>query len=247
MRHRVRGRKLGRNAEHRRAMFRNMACSLIRSVRIDEDDPQKPRVPGRIVTTLPKAKELRPFVEKLITLARKARDHEENAEQFATDAKRGSPEWQSWRNSEQWNQWNQAKAPAVAIRRRAFSLLRDSEAVDILFDELAERFEDRPGGYTRVIRLPEVRLGDAGRRAMIEFVGAPERDRVKRKRKAPLVTEPEEEAVEDESPADETSPEAEGPEEETQEKTEPATEASAGDTEPESPSETPEERDTSKG
>lgn len=190
-------------------MFRNMACSLIRSVRVDEDDPQKPHVPGRIVTTLPKAKQLRPFVEKLITMARKARDHEESAEQFATGAKRGSAEWQNWRNSEQWNQWNQAIAPAVAIRRRAFSLLRDSEAVEILFDELAERFENRPGGYTRVISLPEVRLGDAGRRAMIEFVGAPERDRVKRKRKAPLVTEPEDEPAEVESPAEETAGEAE--------------------------------------
>ena len=183
----MRGRKLGRNPSHRKAMFRNMACSLIRSVRVDEDDPQRPKVPGRIVTTLPKAKELRPIVEKLITLARKAAPHEERAKQFATSAERNSAEWKSWRESDQWNQWNQAIAPAVAMRRRAFAKLRDNEAVDILFDELAERFQDRPGGYTRVVRLATVRLGDSGKQALIEFVG--ERDRVRRKRKAPVVTD----------------------------------------------------------
>ena len=76
MRHRLRGRKLGRNASHRKAMFRNMAASLIKTVRVDEDDPLRPRVAGRIVTTVPKAKELRPFVEKLITLGKKAVAHE---------------------------------------------------------------------------------------------------------------------------------------------------------------------------
>lgn len=187
MRHRVRGRKLGRNASHRKAMFRNMACSLIRTVRPDEDDKQKPKVPGRIVTTLPKAKELRPIIEKLITLARKALPHEERAVQFSTSAERNTEEWKNWRESDEWNQWNQAIAPAVAIRRRVFSMLRDKEAVDVLFDELAPRFQDRPGGYTRVIRLAKVRLGDAGQQALIEFVG--ERDRVKKKRTAPVVTD----------------------------------------------------------
>lgn len=207
----MRGRKLGRNPSHRKAMFRNMACSLIRSVRVDEDDAQRPKVPGRIVTTLPKAKELRPIVEKLITLARKAAPHEERAQQFATSAERNSAEWKSWRESDQWNQWNQAIAPAVAMRRRAFAKLRDNEAVDILFDELAERFQDRPGGYTRVVRLAKVRLGDSGKQALIEFVG--ERDRVRRKRKAPVVTDEVEEQQEaavapetDEAPpADETA------------------------------------------
>jgi large subunit ribosomal protein L17 len=185
----MRGRKLGRNSSHRKAMFRNMACSLIRSVRVDEDDDQRPKVPGRIVTTLAKAKELRPIVEKLVTLARKAAPYEVSAKEFATSAERNTAEWKTWRQSEQWNKWNQAIAPAVTMRRRAFAKLRDNQAVDILFDELAERFEDRPGGYTRVIRLATVRLGDAGRQALIEFVG--ERDRVRRKRKAPVVTDEE--------------------------------------------------------
>lgn len=209
----MRGRKLGRTASHRKAMFRNMACSLIRSVRVDEDDPQKPKVPGRIVTTVPKAKELRPFVEKLITLARRAKQHEEQAEEFASTADRNSAEWESWRQSSQWNEWNQAIAPALALRRRAFAMLRDNEAVDILFDELAERFEDRDGGYTRVVRLPAYRLGDAGREALIEFVG--ERDRVRAKRRAPVVTDEQEEptteadesTVLDETEADEEAKE----------------------------------------
>jgi large subunit ribosomal protein L17 len=193
----MRGRKLGRNASHRKAMFRNMACSLIRSVREYPDLDEKerlerglgyaPKVNGRITTTLPKAKELRPFVEKLITLARKAFPHEERASEYASSAERNSAEWKSWRDSEQWNQWNQAIAPAVAIRRRLFSMLRDKEAVDILFDELVSRFQDRPGGYTRVVRLAKVRLGDAGRQALIEFVD--EQDRVRVKRQAPVVSE----------------------------------------------------------
>jgi len=188
MRHRVRGRKLGRNSSHRKAMFRNMATSLIRSVRVDEDDPNRPRVPGRIVTTVPKAKELRPFVEKLITLARKAAAHEAAAADHATDAERNSDAWKTWRQSEEWRKWADAMAPAVSLRRRAFSMLRDIEAVDVLFDELSERFADRPGGYTRIVRLAKVRLGDAGQRALIEFVG--ERDRVRsRRRAAPVVAD----------------------------------------------------------
>lgn len=187
MRHRKHGRKLGRNASHRKALFRNMAMHLIRSVRVDEDDKQKPKVPGRIVTTLAKAKELRPYVEKLITLAVRASEHQKNAEEFRTKAERHSDEWKKWRESEQWNRWNQAIAPAVALRRRAFSILRDRRAVEVLFLELADRFADRPGGYTRVVRLAEVRLGDAGRKAIIEFTG--ERDRAKstRRRAAPVV------------------------------------------------------------
>lgn len=186
MRHRVKGRKLGRNSSHRKAMFRNMAASLIRSVRVYESAVGQPGVPGRIVTTVPKAKELRPFVERLVTIGRKGALIEQQAAQYKTDAEPNTDAWQQWRSSEKWNQWNQAIAPAVALRRQAFSLLRDTEAVDVLFDELAERFADRNGGYTRVVRLPKVRLGDSGAQAIIEFVG--ERDRKKTtKRVAPVV------------------------------------------------------------
>ena len=182
MRHRMRGRKLGRNSSHRKAMFKNMAVSLIKTVRIDEEAENAPKVSGRIITTVQKAKELRPIIEKLITLAKKAKPHSENAAQYATSAEKNSSEWKTWRESEQWNQWNQALAPALSYRRRAFAELRDNEAVDILFDELAERFEERTGGYTRIVRLATVRLGDAGVQAIIEFVG--ERDRVKPKKRS---------------------------------------------------------------
>lgn len=212
MRHKMKGRKLGRNASHRKAMFRNMAASLIKTLGYEEGEEGAPKVPGRIVTTTAKAKELRPYVEKLITLAKKAQKHEELAEQFATTAERGSSEWKSWRTSDQWQQWTQAMAPAVDYRRRAFALLRDKEALDILFTTLAERFSDRNGGYTRIVRLANVRLGDAGEQALIEFVG--ERDRVKATPTAPLVVDDEEEATED-SPTEEASAAAEESADET--------------------------------
>jgi large subunit ribosomal protein L17 len=186
MRHRMKGRKLGRNSSHRKAMFKNMATSIILSVRADEDDAAAPKVPGRIVTTIAKAKELRPRLEKLVTMARKARVHEQQAEEFATSAERGTSAWKSWREGEQWQKWVNAKSPAIAARRRAFAVLRSKEAVDILFDELAKRFEKRDGGYTRIVRLPSRRLGDGGQKAIIEFTG--ERDRPKSSRaKAPVV------------------------------------------------------------
>ena len=117
MRHRVAGRKLGRTTSHRIAMTRNMAVSLIEH--------------ERIITTEAKAKNLRPFVEKLVTLA---------------------------------------KEPTLHNRRRAFARLRSNDAVSKLFDVLGPRFQARPGGYTRVLKLAKPRLGDAGPRAMIEFV-----------------------------------------------------------------------------
>jgi len=180
MRHRIKGRTLGRNSSHRKAMFMNMAASFIRTLRPGEDDPNKPKVEGRIITTVAKAKELRPFIERLVTIARKAQSHELEAAKFATTAARNSSEWKSWRESDKYGQWNQAIAPAVNYRRKAFALLRDKLAVQILFDELAKRFESRDGGYTRIVRITGHRLGDAGPRALIEFVGV--HDRVKQRR-----------------------------------------------------------------
>ena len=117
MRHKVYGRKLGRTTAHRIAMTRNQAVSLIEH--------------ERITTTEAKAKNLRPFVERLVTLA---------------------------------------KEPTLHNRRRAFSKLRSDDAVTKLFDVLGPRFQERQGGYTRVLKLAKPRLGDAGARAMIEFV-----------------------------------------------------------------------------
>ncbi len=232
MRHRMSGRKLGRNASHRKAMFRNMAASLIKTVRAVEGDEGAAKVPGRIVTTVAKAKELRPYVEKLVTLAKKAQKHEAQAEEYATTAERNTSEWKTWRGSDQWNQWNQAIAPAIDYRRRAFALLRDKDAVDILFSELGERFEDRNGGYTRIVRLAKVRLGDAGEQALIEFVGI--RDRVKTTHTAPVVVDDEEptneaSSVESDSEAAE---EADSPEAEASDET-PEVEASSEEEEKE--------------
>ena len=117
MRHRNRGNQLGRTSSHRNAMIRNMANSLIEH--------------ERIVTTVPKARNLRPFVEKLVTLARDGSVHR---------------------------------------RRLAFARLRDRDSVAKLFEVLAPRFKDRPGGYTRILKLEKPRLGDNGQRALIEFV-----------------------------------------------------------------------------
>ena len=180
MRHKRRGRQLGRNAAHRRAMFRNMATSLITTVVPAGEDVPAGRVSGRIETTIQKAKELRPIVEKLITLAKRSLVHAEAAAEHATAAARNTPEWREWRNSDRWQQWNRAIAPAVALRRRAFAALRSKAAVELLFTELGPKFRERAGGYTRIVRTARVRLGDGGRLAIIEFVGDRDRNRPRR-------------------------------------------------------------------
>ncbi len=176
MRHRRRGRKLGRNPKHQRALLRHLASALFLTERDAEYDENKPKVKGRIITTLPKAKEVRPLVEKCITVARRGLVAEEAAEEFGAGAERGTDAWKAWRKSGKWRDWNTAIAPAVAARRHCLQLLGDKQAVSVLFDEVAARFTDRPGGYTRILRLAKPRLGDAGDRAILEFVGV--RDRV---------------------------------------------------------------------
>lgn len=187
MRHKRKGRRLGRSSSHRKALFRNLMTALILTERdefyfeglLDADGkPVKPPAhPGRIVTTIQKAKEVKPMVERLITIAKKSIPHQEAADQFSTQAERNSAEWKTWRDSENYKKWVEAIAPVVNARRRAFAILRDKEAVQILFDEIAPRFVDRQGGYTRVLRLATPRLGDNGTRAILEFVGR--YDRVK--------------------------------------------------------------------
>jgi len=218
MRHLRRGRTLGRNPSHQRALLRNLASALLLTER-DEDLydtsdptlPKPPKVKGRIVTTLAKAKEVQPLIEKCITIARRALPHQEAADRLEPDAERGSEQWRTWRESQQWQEWNRTVSPVVAARRRALRLLGSKEAVQILFEDIAPRFEERNGGYTRIMRLATPRLGDSGTRAILEFVGV--RDRVSRKSMRPSFEDdeatPEKEATSEDSVAEEQPTETE--------------------------------------
>ena len=139
MRHAIAGYKLGRTPEHRRAMFRNLAAALFQH--------------GQITTTLPKAKAVQPFVEKLITLARRGDLH---------------------------------------ARRRVIAQLRDRELIYVvdggrkeeivdektlvqkLFDDIAPRYADRPGGYTRIVKLAKRRIGDGSDLVVLQLLGEEE-------------------------------------------------------------------------
>jgi ribosomal protein L17 len=127
MRHNVGHRKLGRLTEHRIALLRNQAAALIRHEHIE--------------TTMPKAKELRPFVERLITIA-----------------KRGVAA-------------GDANGKALHARRLVAAELADKAVVSKLFEEVAPRFAERPGGYTRILRIG-FRRGDAAEVAQVELVGS---------------------------------------------------------------------------
>ena len=150
MRHLKAHRKLGRPAEHRISMLRNLATSLINS----RDD--------RIVTTLPKAKELRPFIEKAITLSRRAVSLEGNgSEATGVHLRRQAASF--------FHAGNHGRA--ATTRRGQIPPPRSAgvAALSRLFDELGERFRDRPGGYTRIIKMGR-RSGDGAELAIIELV-----------------------------------------------------------------------------
>jgi large subunit ribosomal protein L17 len=185
MRHRRKGRILGRSPSHQRALLRSLASALILTEgEYESDDKSKPKVKGRIVTTIQEAKEARPLVERCVTIAIRALPQLEAAAELEPAAERHSEEWKKWRHGPGWLKWNQAIAPVITARRRTLQLLGSKQAVQILFDEIAPRFTDRPGGYTRVLRLAKPRLGDAGIRAILEFVGVHDRKRRKAARPA---------------------------------------------------------------
>lgn len=167
MRHKKRGKKLNRNSSHRRAMLRNMAVSLILSLQPDAVDKNS-MICGRIFTTVQKAKYLRPFIERLITMSKRAALVIGGVNDIPD---RQSPEWSDWRGSDRWTNWVDSVSPALSLRRRAFALLRNDAAVSILFRTLASRFKSRCGGYVRVVRVTTRRVGDSGQVAFIEFVG----------------------------------------------------------------------------
>ncbi len=163
--------------------MRALASALFLTERDAEGEDNQPKVKGRIITTIQKAKEVRPLVERCITLARNVLPQQEAADQLEPNVERHSDQWRAWRESDQWRQWSQTIAPVVAARRRALQLLGDKQAVKILFNDIAPRFADRNGGYTRVLRLAKPRLGDAGTRAILELVG--KNDRVRKKAARP--------------------------------------------------------------
>jgi large subunit ribosomal protein L17 len=169
MRHRVSGRKFNRTRAHRQAMFRNAAQSLFEH--------------GQIVTTVEKAKDVRRFAEKLITMAKKARAGSLAARQriisvlhdravipsdrqgdydVMTNGQRGkalrSPSGRRWR----------AGGPKLGMEFTAESVVHK------LIESVASRFENRAGGYTRIIRLGRSRIGDNADRAILQLVGEEE-------------------------------------------------------------------------
>jgi len=151
MRHLKAHRKLGRTSEHRMSMLRNLAVSLINSRE------------ERIVTTLPKAKELRPFVERAITLSRKANNLE------GDDT--GARALHLRRQAAGFFHAGNMQAAALSGKRGQVRLPRTAgvAALKRLFDELGERYKDRPGGYTRIFKLGR-RAGDNAELAIIELV-----------------------------------------------------------------------------
>ena len=165
---------------------------------------QKPKVKGRIVTTIQKAKEVRPLVERCMTIAIRALPQLEEAARLEPAGERNSEAWKQWRHGDGWAEWNRVIAPVVAARRRALVLLGNKEAVRVLFSDVAPRFTDRPGGYTRVLRIAKPRLGDSGTKAILEFVGTHDRKRRKAARPA-FETETEAQAPATETPAAETT------------------------------------------
>src|SRR3972149_10153997 len=114
MRHRKRGRKLGRNPPHQRALLRNLASALLLTERDAEGEDNIPKTKGRIITTIQKAKEVRPLIERCVTIARNALLWQEKAEKLAPEAERHSDQWRAWRESQDWQEWSQAMAPVVA-------------------------------------------------------------------------------------------------------------------------------------
>ena len=129
MRHGVAGRKFDMPSGQRKALFRGLVRSLI--------------LHEKITTTVPRAKEVRPMAEKMITLGKKAHAIQGDSVE--------------------------ARAQAVAYRRRALQFVTDKDVVDKLFGDVAPRYATRPGGYTRIVKLGK-RLGDGADMAILELV-----------------------------------------------------------------------------
>lgn len=153
MRHAVAGYKLGRDSEHRRAMFRNLAIALFTH--------------EQITTTHTKAKAVQPLVEKLITLARKgdlasrrrAQSYIGNTILVKKDVDWGKPP---------------TRGDGYRVSKRREKLLHGPRVISKLFGEIGPRFADRPGGYTRIVKLGRHRIGDAADLVVLQLIGSEE-------------------------------------------------------------------------
>jgi large subunit ribosomal protein L17 len=172
MRHRKGGHKLGRTTSHRAATLRNLAVAMFEH--------------GQIVTTLPKAKAVQPYVEKLVTLAKRGDlhsrrlvmsklGHDRRAFAWlylpadATDAERETQQAMVSRAEEFF-----ASIPDEdSVERNRYGELRKCpRIVKHIFENVAPQFEDRSGGYTRIVRIGKRRIGDAAELCVLQFVGA---------------------------------------------------------------------------
>jgi large subunit ribosomal protein L17 len=169
MKHRIQGRKLNRTTSHRKALLRNLAQSLIQH--------------GQVRTTIAKAKELRPYAERLITLARRAREGDLVARRQIHKILSDRSFIPADRQSD-YDDLHLAKRHKT-LRARSGRRYRTGQpkgklsftgtsVSHKLINELGEEFSDRPGGYTRVIKLAKRRIGDGGQLAVVQLIGEEE-------------------------------------------------------------------------
>lgn len=173
MRHRRGGYKLGRTTAHRTATLRNLAIGLFQH--------------GQIVTTLPKAKALQPMVEKIVTLAKRGDLHARRMviaklgrDQFAFDwlylSKNATDEEKEavGKLRDRASQFFPVPDGSKVERNRYGELREAPRIVKHIFENVAPRFKDRQGGYTRIVRIGRHRIGDAAELCVIQFTGAEE-------------------------------------------------------------------------
>ena len=188
MRHRKAGFKLGRTTPHRQAMLRNLAVALFEH--------------GQIVTTEQKAKAVQPMVEKIVTLAKRGDVHSRRLVTQKLGHDRRAFSWLYLpKDATEKERESQAQMREIAemyfdipddstVERNRYGELRKCPTiVKHIFDNVAPRFEDRAGGYTRVLKLGKRRIGDAAELCLLQFVGAEDGPEIggnpsKRRRKA---------------------------------------------------------------
>jgi large subunit ribosomal protein L17 len=173
MRHRRAGYRLGRTTAHRASTLRHIAAGLFEH--------------GQVVTTIPRAKAVQPMVEKIVTLAKRGDLHARRLVIAKLGGDRASFDWlylpkdASDQEKEQVQKLRDHAAQffdvpeSAAVERNRYGEIRKApKLVKHIFDRVAPRFRDRPGGYTRIVKLGKARVGDGGELCVLQFVGAEE-------------------------------------------------------------------------